>query len=91
MCPQHFAQSLVQQVSGRVVAFALDTFLFVDLSRESSGYIFRQFSHQMNRQIVLTLRVNHVDRFAVGNQPTGIADLSTHFRIERSLVQHDLI
>ncbi len=91
MRPQHFTQRLMQQVGGRVVTFTLDTFLLVDLGSESNRHIFRQFRHQMYRQVVFAFRVNHINRLVVGNQPTGVADLSSHFGIERSLVQHDLI
>ena len=91
MCSQHLTQRLVQQVSSRVVAFALDTFLLVDFGGKSHRHIFRQFSDQMYRQVVFAFRVDHVDRLVVSNQPTGVADLSTHLCVERSLVQNDLI
>ena len=91
MCSQHLTQRLMQQVSGRVVTFALDTFLLVDLGSKSRRHILRQFSDQMYRQVVFAFRVDHVDRLVVSNQPTGVADLSTHLRVERSLVQNDLI
>ena len=91
MCSQNFTQRLVQQVSSRVVTFALDTFLLVDLGGKSYRYILRQFSYQMYRQVIFALRIDHVDRLVIGNQPTGVADLSTHLCIERSLIQNDLI
>ena len=80
----------MQQVSCRVVTFALDTFLFVDLSGESGYYIFRQTSDEMYRQVVFTLRIYNIQLFIVGNQPSGITYLSTHLCIERSLVENDL-
>ena len=90
MCAQYFAQCLMQQVSCRVVTFALDTFLFVDLSGESGCYIFRQTSDEMYRQVVFTLRIYNIQLFIVGNQPSGITYLSTHLCIERSLIENDL-
>ena len=45
----------------------------------------------MNRQIILSFRIDHVDLLVVGDQPTRITDLSTHFRIERGLIQNDLV
>jgi hypothetical protein len=81
----------MQKVRGRVVTLTLDTLFLVDLRSKSSCHIFREFRYQMNRQVILTFRIDHVDLLVVGDQPTRITDLSTHFRIERGLIQNDLV
>ena len=91
MCAQHLTQCLMQQVCSGVVALTLDTLLRIDLRHKRSGHIFWQFRYEVNWQVVLTLGVDHLDPLILIDQPTGIAYLTTHLRIERSLVEHHLI
>ena len=91
MRTQHLTQSLMQQMCRGVVALTLDTLLCIDLRHARSGHIFRQFRYEVDRQVVLTLGINHLNALILIDQPTGIAYLTTHLGIEGSLVEHHLI
>ena len=88
---ENLAQSLVEEVRRRVVALALDTFLLVDFGSEAGSYIVRQLVGEVDGEVVLALRVEDGNLLVTVNQPTRVADLTTHFGVERRLVQDNLV
>ena len=51
-------------------------------------YVLGQLLYYMNALIVLSLRVHNINGFVFGYQYTLIANLSTHFAIERRIVKN---
>ena len=91
MRTKHTAQSFVQQVSTRVVGSTSIAFVRIHTSHHRSLRMFRQFLCDMYRKIVFLLSVDNVDSFELAYQYTGVAHLTTTFRIERSIAQYYLI
>ena len=93
VCAEHFAQSLVQQVSGRVVASDGLTHFHVDFGAEGGCRVGGQFGSDMHAHTVFALGVEHFNLLAGGgvDQLAVVAHLTAHFSVERSLSQHDLV
>ena len=51
----------------------------------------RQLLEDMDALIVLTFRIDDVYGLLVGNELTGVANLSAHLAVERCVVKHYLI
>ena len=83
---QHFAQSFVQEVSSRVVGRNLGTTRRIHHSLESCCRIFGHRIDNMYTQIVFFLHITNSDFLAIGFEITHIANLTTHFSIERSTI-----
>ena len=92
MRAEHFAQSLMQQVSGRVVGADGHTAVSINAGNELLFRILRQLKAQLHTHIVFALGVKHLylATFAV-NQDAAVAYLTAHLGIERSARQHNLI
>ena len=88
---QNGAQSLVQQVGTGVVGLGGTTALHIDASHEFSLGIGGDALQQVNGNAVLLLGVEHADGLLVVYEHTGIAYLTAHLAIERSLVEDSLI
>ena len=91
MLAQDLAQGLVEQVRSRVVAFTLDALFPIDFGGKDSGHVGRQLLNDVDRKVVLALRVEDGNLLIAIDQPTRIADLSTHLGVERSFVEHQLV
>ena len=92
VCAERLAERLVEQVGGRVVAFAADAALHVDAGCERGGEVFRELRGEVHRQVVFALRVDDLRLFAVrGDEPSAVAHLSTHLSVEGRLVEDDLV
>ena len=84
---QHFAQGIMENMRRRVVASNSLTALCIDSSRQRSVEVCRQFGQDMYGQVILAFGI----QYAHIAERTGIAYLTTHFGVERCLVEHHLI
>ena len=88
---QYFTQAFVQQVRCSMVALCCSTVLQIDTGYKCSCQILRKLIRQMYCQIIFTLSIRYFDCFVIGCKPTTITYLSSHFCIEWSATQYNLI
>ncbi len=90
---EHFAERLVQQVRGRVVAFRGRAGLGVDGCYKFSGRVGGEFFGKMHSHAVLALGVVDLHHLAGGGIGEGaaVAGLSAHLGVERRAREHYLI
>ena len=88
---QYFAQSLVEQVRGRMVGLASPAGFQVHLGTEGCFGMSRQFLGEMNGQVVLPFRVENLHLLLVVDQYAAVAHLATHLSVERRFVEHQFV
>ena len=77
------AESVVQDMCGRVVTFDGAAAFTVNGGVNRTRYLFGQFAHYLYGQTVLALRINDAHCLAVGkSQRTRIAYLTAHLGVE---------
>ena len=91
VCAQHFAEGLVEQVGGGMVGLAGVAGLDIYFGVEGSRGILGQFLREMERQVVLALRIKDFHGFRFAHKHALVALLSTHFGIEGRSVEHEFI
>ncbi len=93
MRAENLAQSLMQQVRGRVVARHSLTRLRVDSRAESRLGVGRHLHHNVDSRAVFTLGVDNFHNLARGQvgKRAFVAHLSAHLGIERCLGKYHLI
>ena len=91
MGAEHFAQGLVEQVRGRMVGFAGGTGVGVDAGHELCFGMSGKLADDVDRQVVLTARVNDVDGFSLVAEYATVTHLAAHLSVERRAIEHQLI
>ena len=89
MGAEHFAQGLIEQVGGCVVGFAGAAGFHVNAGHKFGRWVFREFTRQMDGQVVFALRVEDFNGFLFVAEHTAVAHLSAHFGVERCRVEHE--
>ena len=91
MVAQNLLQAVVEQVGSCMVGSASLAALDIYASHEISVYILWQLLYDVDALVVLTLSVDNLDGLILADEYTLVANLSTHFAIERSVVEYQLI
>jgi len=90
MGPQHFAQGMVKQVGGRMVAGRAPPLALMHHRRHRRPRICRQHLRDMHNQVVVLARVQHLHLLTVALQVSRVTYLSARLSIKRGLLQHHL-
>ena len=90
MVAEHLLQGIVEQVGSSVVGSTCLTLVGVNTSHEVCLWLLWQSLNNVDRLSVLALCVDNVDSFCLVYDYSAIANLSTHFAIERSIVEYQL-
>ena len=91
MLAQNLLQTVVEQVGSCMVGSTSLAALDIYASHEISVYILWQLLYDVDALVVLTLSVDNLDGLILADEYTLVANLSTHFAIERSVVEYQLI
>ena len=91
MCAQDAVQGRVHEVCGRVVARGSPALARVHIGAYGRFEMVGEFFQDVDNQVVFFLCIQDGDAFLAEPEDPGIAGLSAAFRIERRLVQHDLV
>ena len=91
VCAEHFTKCLIEKVSTSVVSLCSTTTLYIDASHELCLSVLWEFIYDVDSHTILLLCVKHCDCFFLRNENTAITYFTTHFTIERSLVENHLV
>src|ERR1700730_11350582 len=95
MLAQHFAQSRLQQMRGRVITHGGLADLSVDDGIDFLSHTNRLFRNDLMRsysldRVVAAFHFGHDGVVIVAVEPSTVADLSPGFSVERRVVEDDL-
>ena len=91
MGTEHFAQRLIQQVGGRMIGFTGAAGLQVHTGMEVGRGIGWQLFGKVDGQVVFALCIKDFHPHIFGFQHTAVSHLTTHFGVEGSNVEYQLV
>ena len=90
MVAEHLLEGIVEKVGSRMVGCTRLTLVGIHTSHEFCLYVLWQSLHDMYRLVVLTFGVGDGDGLLLVYEDTGVAHLTSHLAIERSVVENEL-
>ena len=92
MCSEDLTESLVEKMGSCMVVFNLDSSFSVNMEAEALCAVGRDAFCNVDGKVVLLDCVYDLDLFsALRKDVAGVSDLTTHLRIERSALEHELV
>ena len=90
MGAEDFAESLIEQMSSGVVGFNLVTTIHINASHEFCFRILGKSLGEVDGKIIFALGVEDFHCFVLVDEDTSVTYLTTHFGVERSVIEYEL-